>query len=106
MKLLPTVALAATLVAGSACKRSQPAAPAHAAAHADAEAALPELTVQQVADKLARHENVAVYDANNRGRYERGHVPGARWVAFASVQPTDLPADHATQLVFYCANEH
>jgi 3-mercaptopyruvate sulfurtransferase SseA len=104
--LLMAFAFVAASAAG--CKRSQQAAPQQSNAHAQAaeEAHLPELTVQQVADKMAHHENVAIFDANNRPRYERGHVPGARWVAFAAVTAADLPPDHDTQLVFYCANEH
>jgi hypothetical protein len=102
------VAAALLAVSANGCKRNHNAASQNnaQAGNPAAEVQLPELTVQQVADKIAHHENVAVFDANNRPRYERGHVPGARWVAFASVQATDLPPDHYTQLVFYCANEH
>ena len=32
-------------------------------------------------------------------------MPGATWVHYDSVTAETLPADHATSLVFYCANE-
>ena len=33
-------------------------------------------------------------------------MPGAKWVKFNEVKASDLPADKASTLVFYCANEH
>ena len=38
------------------------------------------------------------------GRSTNG-VPGATWVHYDEVSAETLPADHATSLVFYCANE-
>jgi 3-mercaptopyruvate sulfurtransferase SseA len=70
-----------------------------------AETALRELTVPDLAARIARHDTVTVIDNNSRARYEEGHIPGARWVQFDHVAATDLPADHASALVFYCHSE-
>lgn len=82
-----------------ACHRSGGATSPH-------EAELPVVTPEQLAARLANHENIAVYDNNSHDSYLSEHVPGARWVAFNNVQASDLPADRNTPLVFYCHNEH
>ncbi len=105
MRISRRVALVCALLSLAACRRQRAAAGAHEHA-AGPEVELPAMTVAQVADTLARGERLAVFDVNNRARYERGHVPGARWVSLSAMQPGELPADHATPLVFYCANEH
>lgn len=98
----------------AACKRRAPAtvvAPNAALAHggtpeqAAAEAALPRLSVDDVMARIERHETIAIYDNNSQERYQQGHVPGARWVAYRNVAATDLPPDNATPLVFYCGSE-
>jgi len=63
------------------------------------------LTVQQVSARL-KEKNFFVFDNNNRERFEKGHVPGAKWLNPYAVQPNDLPADKSATLVFYCASEH
>lgn len=90
------VALAVVQIPGFSAAQS--AAPA-------AEVSLRTLSVTDVSTRLAHHDNVFVFDNNNRARYETGHVPGARWVAFNAVRAEDLPSDHTATLVFYCANE-
>ena len=72
----------------------------------NAEQALPELTVEALSGMIDRGETVAVFDANNRSRYEEGHIPGATHVVDRTVGAEILPADRATPLVFYCHNEH
>jgi hypothetical protein len=62
------------------------------------------LSVDQVAGKLGT-ANVYVFDNNPQKKYEAGHVPGAKWVEFDQVKASDLPADKAATLIFYCANE-
>lgn len=107
-----TLALAALVALG--CSRSQtqqpPATPTSAASASHATtAAEPELqsvSIAELAGMLERHEAVAIFDNNSRERYERGHVPGARWVGHDQVTAEVLPADHDAKLVFYCANEH
>jgi hypothetical protein len=67
---------------------------------------LKELTVEEVATKIAANDgSVAVYDCNGKERYAQGHVPGARWVEYDNVTAADLPANKGTLLVFYCASE-
>ena len=62
-------------------------------------------TVDEVASKLGQ-KSVYVFDNNPREVYEKGHVPGARWVDYKKIQASDLPADKNATLIFYCANEH
>ena len=50
--------------------------------------------------------DVAIRDNNGKDVWEKGHVPTAKWVSFKDVKESDLPADHARKLVFYCANTH
>jgi len=92
-------------VGASACSRR-----AHTAPGAEAslgETPLREMSVNDVWRHVeASDPSFAVFDANGRARYERGHVPGARWVSADRVAPQVLPADRSKLLVFYCANEH
>jgi rhodanese-related sulfurtransferase len=64
-----------------------------------------DLTVDQVAALIAK-KDADVFDNNARNDYEKGHVPGAKWVAFNAVKQGDLPQDKSRKLVFYCANTH
>lgn len=99
--VLVVAALALALGAPSACKRSTTEGSHEAAARE-----IPAMTVDELATMLVRHEPVGVYDANGRSRYEQGHIPTARFVGHDPVTVAMLPADRATRLVFYCANEH
>ena len=47
---------------------------------------------------------VTVYDVNARGSWMQGHVPGAISLDPAGFQGSELPADKASPLVFYCSN--
>jgi hypothetical protein len=64
-----------------------------------------ELTVDQVADLIAK-KDADVFDNNSKSDFDKGHVPTAKWVAFNQVKPSDLPTDKSRKLVFYCANSH
>jgi hypothetical protein len=67
---------------------------------------LKELTVDDVAAKIAAHDaNTAIYDCNGKERYAKGHLPGAKWVEYDNVTAADLPANKGTLLVFYCSSE-
>jgi rhodanese-related sulfurtransferase len=67
--------------------------------------ALKELTVEEVAAKIAANDGKTVlYDCNSKERYAKGHLPGARWVPFDAVTAADLPTQKDTLLVFYCAS--
>ncbi len=63
------------------------------------------LTVQEVAQKL-KQKGFYVFDNNAYERFQKSHVPGAKWVNPYAMQPGDLPADKSATLVFYCASEH
>ncbi len=69
------------------------------------EEGLDTLTVDQVSDLIAKGE-VSVFDNNGKDRWQKGHVPTAKWVDIKDVKASDLPQDHSRKLVFYCANEH
>lgn len=63
------------------------------------------LTVDQVAARIAAHDDKTfIYDANPKDVYESGHVPGAKWVKYDAVTAADLPGDHGAMLIFYCAS--
>ncbi|HJL19664.1 MAG TPA: rhodanese-like domain-containing protein [Sandaracinaceae bacterium LLY-WYZ-13_1] len=68
-------------------------------------AAVPELSVGEVAGLLEQDEAVAV-DANGAStRDEHGVIPGAVLLSSSgSYDPSELPSDPSTSLVFYCAN--
>ena len=80
---------------------------AEAEAHAEA---FGTLTVAELDARMAEAKagklTLAVFDNNNKDRFEKGHIPGAKWVQHDAVKPSDLPADKEATLVFYCANEH
>lgn len=95
--------LLALLLTSGACQRGAASSPPTVAA---TETALAELTVEDVHNRLERHDTIAVFDNNSEARYAQGHVPGARWVRFDQVTAGVLPPDRNTPLVFYCANEH
>lgn len=95
-------ALLALMALTGGCRDAQnrPGPSAEAAAHEFAS-----LSVDEVA-KLVESGTASIFDNNSQERWQRGHVPGAKWVAYNKVQESDLPADKSRQLVFYCANEH
>lgn len=103
--MVPLAALLALLGCSRAATPSQ--GNGHAAhASSAGERELPGMTVDELAGMLDRREAVAVFDANGRERYERGHIPGARYVGHDEVTAAVLPPDRGTRLVFYCYNEH
>lgn len=106
MRFLTTVPVLALLTFGCSRAATPPQGGAHATTQPTAEREIPGMTVDELAGMIDRHEAVAVYDANGRERYERGHIPGARYVGHDEVTAAMLPPDRATRLVFYCYNEH
>jgi Rhodanese-like domain len=68
-------------------------------------AELPSLTVQQVSARL-KERNFYVFDNNAFERFQKGHVPGAKWLNPYALKASDLPSDKSATLVFYCASEH
>ncbi len=86
--LLGLFAAAAVLLA--ACSRSD----------------LKTLTVDEVAARIAANDGKTfVYDNNERERFQRSHLPGAKWLAYDRVTAADLPTDKGATLIFYCASE-
>ena len=63
------------------------------------------LSVQQVSSRL-KEKNFYVFDNNAQERFQKSHVPGAKWVNPYALEARDLPADKSATLVFYCASEH
>ena len=56
----------------------------------------------------AKTPKLVIYDANPAStRDSEGIIPGAKLLPGLSFDPDKvLPADHASKLVFYCANTH
>jgi rhodanese-related sulfurtransferase len=79
-----------------------PAAPAVAP---DSEPKLAALAPTDVQKRL-KETNFFVFDNNQKERFDKGHVPGAKWVDPSSVTAAVLPADKTATLVFYCADTH
>lgn len=63
---------------------------------------IPELTTADVSARLGQ-PGFHVYDNNGRGRWARGHVPGAKNLNAYAYERGELPDDLAATLVFYCS---
>lgn len=106
MKLCQAM-IALSLVAGAplaaGCSGGQTSSSAH-------EEAFRRMTMEELEAKMAdaKAGKVALhlFDNNEKDRFEKSHIPGAKWVQFDKVQASDLPADKEAILVFYCANDH
>ena len=61
-----------------------------------------ELSVSEVAARLGQ-PGFFVFDNNGQGRWQRGHVPGAKNLDAHDYSAGELPADKAATLVFYCS---
>jgi hypothetical protein len=100
--------LAAAALAGAGCSggRSDGSSKGAESAHE----AFGKLSVDELSAKMdeAKAGKVALYiiDNNHKDRFEKGHIPGAKWLDYEKVQASDLPPDKEATLVFYCANEH
>ncbi len=62
------------------------------------------LTVDQVAGHIAKGE-ASIFDNNSKDRFQKSHLPSAKWVDYKALKESDLPQDRGRLLVFYCANE-
>lgn len=94
--VLTLLAALALVLAG--CSRSSSSVPAPGEVKT--------LTVDEVAALVAAHDGKTfVFDNNPKDRYDRSHVPGAKWLDEENVTAADLPADKGARLVFYCASE-
>ncbi|TAK28437.1 MAG: rhodanese-like domain-containing protein [Myxococcaceae bacterium] len=95
------LALALALSLGLGCAHSTATG---AGAAASTEAELRPVTVAELAGLIERG-GVTVIDNNSRDTFERGHIPGARWIAYDAITAAALPTDRAARVVFYCHNE-
>lgn len=105
MKLAPSIALASSLFfALAGCSHdSKPADSATASVPAEA---FGRLTVEEVASKIAANDGKTfVFDDNEKERFAKGHVPGAKFLPFDQVTTEKLPNDKDATLVFYCYGE-
>ena len=102
--LLVASLLLAGALAGTAlgCGDRTPSAPSGSETP---EAPLAELTVADVAGRIARGERLVVVDVNNAEKYAAGHVPGALRMNSRAIDAAALPRDRNTPLVVYCWNE-
>lgn len=96
MRVLGIAAVLVLVLAGGGCAR-----------RADEPAGVAEVTVEQLAARLARGDARAV-DANGAPTRQRfGVIPGALLLSdYETFLPAELGPDKAKGLVFYCANEH
>ncbi len=62
-----------------------------------------EPTSDELAGEMERDE-VTVLDIRSPGEYESGHIPGARLVPPAQLNPETLGIDKDTPVVCYCAS--
>jgi len=94
--------LFATILALAATGCSKKADKADSAEH---QSKVPTVTVDELDKMLANNECQPV-DANGEGtRKKMGTIPGAVLLTDSdSFKPSELPADKAKTLVFYCAN--
>ncbi len=103
MTRLPLVLLLALAAAG--CNTQKIADSKSASAHEEED--LPAMTPDEVEARLAKKDGTFfVIDNNPKEMFDKGRVPGAKWVAFDEVKASDLPENKDATLVFYCANEH
>ncbi len=97
---------------GSACSKEATAAPAKQVGDQPAKRSEPRAIAEMSLDEVeARLKDPSkgklhLFDNNTKDRWEKGHVPTAKWVAFNDVKAGDLPPEKDATLVFYCANEH
>ncbi len=95
MKTIAALVLLLPTVAAAGEPSAAPAKPAE----------LSRLSIEQVSALLDKRDNLHLFDNNGPERYAAGHLPGAIWLKFDSVEAGNLPPDKSATLVFYCANE-
>ena len=94
--------LFACLLAFSGCSKTDEAS---AGAKAEAKDNLPTMSVDDVEQAIAAKQVVPVDCNGDKTRKKKGVVPGAILISDEEdFKESELPADKATKLVFYCAN--
>ncbi len=99
-RIIMSVAIATSLIVPSAALACE------GDAHQAKVAAPTRVTVGELAE-LQKSKKVTPIDANNQGTREKyGIIPGAVLLTSSSAfEAKELPADKASKLVFYCAND-
>ncbi len=107
-RAIMAVMLTAALVPAAGC--SSKSSDASGKSAESAHDAMGKMSVDELAAKMdeAKSGKLAlfIYDNNHKERFEKSHIPGAKWLDYEKVAATDLPQDKDATLVFYCANEH
>jgi|GEM_PF-2534795 len=107
---LAAVVLPVAVLGACSKETTKPTPEAHGEGHEQVKEAFGSLTIEQVEAKIAEAKagklTLALVDNNTKERFEKSHLPGARWVKFSEVAASDLPADKDATLVFYCSNDH
>lgn len=62
------------------------------------------LTAAELHDAQQARPELFVFDVNRRERFDKGHVPGAVWLAKDEIKADRLPTNHAARVVFYCSS--
>lgn len=94
-----------TLAAGAACSKTQDAPGASAAPGQAAD--IPQLSVDELDQKLAAGACTPVDANGEQTRKKLGVVPGAVLLTDSETfSVKELPGDRSRELVFYCANSH
>lgn len=110
MRIRSLTVVALLAIASAACNKQPAGETKSGSTGGEVADAFGKLTVDEVAQKMdqAKSGKLAffVYDNNQKADYDKGHVPGAKWVKFDAITANDLPADKEATLVFYCHNEH
>jgi len=100
--------LAAALIPAAGC--SSKSSDASGKGADTAHEAMGKMSVDELSAKMeeAKAGKLAlfIYDNNHKERFDKSHIPGAKWLDYEKVAAGDLPQDKNATLVFYCANEH
>jgi len=102
--------LLVSLLAGAAitgCSKKDQGQAAEAAEATEAASNVPTVTVDELEAALASHACEPVDANGERTRKKMGVIPGARLLSDSETfELSELPADKAKPLVFYCSNTH
>lgn len=70
----------------------------------EAKAAAPGTMTTAQLEEAMKAKQITVVDTNKVEKFNKAHIPGAQHIPYDQVSASTLPADKATNLVFYCAN--
>jgi len=94
-------------VAAAGCSKAKDAPPQTEPAQDEAEVKVPTVSIDELDAALAKSECQPVDANGDRTRQKMGVIPGAVLLSDSDTfTVSELPADKAKPLVFYCANTH